>query len=60
MSGLEPLTYALRMGTTRMTKVIDNAIINFLATDSDALGTSAERRFVLDNPIRPDWYSQMK
>jgi hypothetical protein len=59
MSGLEPLTYALRMGTKRIMKMIDKALVSFLAMDSGAFSSSSEGCFDSDNPIRPELYSQM-
>jgi hypothetical protein len=59
VSGLEPLTYALRMGTKRMMKMIDKALDNFLTMYWGAFISSTEGRFVSDNPIRPDLYSQI-
>jgi len=58
MSGLEPLTYALRMGVIRMMKMIDKALVSYLATDRGAFSTSIDGLFVSYNPIRPDLYSQ--
>lgn len=59
MSGLEPLTYALRMGMKRMMKTIYNALVSFLAMDSGAVRSSLEGRFVSANPVQPDLYSQI-
>ena len=41
-------------------KLIDKALVNFLAMVSNAINSSTEGRFVSDNPIRPDLYSQIK
>jgi hypothetical protein len=59
MSGLEPLTYALRMRTKRMMKPIDKTLVSFLATDFGAFVFSTLGRFVSNNPFRPDLYLQI-
>ena len=42
-----------------MMKMIDKALVSFLAMDSGAFSSSSEVCFVSDNPIRPDLYSQI-
>jgi hypothetical protein len=56
MSGLEPLTYALRMGTSRKTEMIAKKIVSYLATDWGASKVSRARRFVSQKDTKPDLY----
>ncbi|MCK4774028.1 MAG: hypothetical protein KAT30_04560 [Candidatus Krumholzibacteria bacterium] len=58
MSGFEPMPYALRMGPKRMMKTIDEALVDFLAMVSGAVGSSIEGRFVSPGALRPELYSQ--
>jgi hypothetical protein len=59
MSGLEPLTYALRMRKRRMKKVTDEYQLGYMAVDCYAVGPSKPRRFVSTAPLLPQLYSQI-
>ena len=55
MNGLEPLTYALRMGTKKLMKMIDKALVIFLTIDSGALSFSFAILYSSRLVHRPDF-----
>ena len=54
MSGIEPLTYALRMRTRRKRKVIDVTVVAETAVVYETFGQSIQFPFVYADPNAPD------
>jgi hypothetical protein len=53
MSGIEPLTYALRMGKKKVREMTDKYVISFWVVDSDTVEKSNAIHSVLTEPFSP-------